>query len=144
MRFWVLRTVRPFASLIAVAVSAWAFYRIGPVEIGRVELIAGTLATVAGTLFGLVLASASLLISAGDKRLIANMRITGHFKVLCRHMFWAAGLWGTVMLVALVAMLWEESTFRALVSVAAGLSVLALISIGWLLRRLAIVLYHLN
>jgi len=114
----------------------------GPVEFERIQAIAGTLATLAGTLFGLVLTSASLLLSGTGKRLIANMQITGHFQHLVRALIIASLFWLCSMFACLVVLFVQPGNAHILLSIAAALSVLSLlitISAG---RKMAYVLLY--
>lgn len=143
-RSWATRMKRLLASAGLVLVAALAFHLRGPAELAHLQVLAGTLATVAGTLFGLVLASASVLISVQERTLVANMRITGHYRVLCRHMLIVASLWCAVMVISLASMLGDASIFRVATSLAVGLALLAALGMAWLLRRLHTVLTHLG
>jgi len=103
-------------------------YVYGPVEFERIQAIASTLATLAGTLFGLILTAASLLLSGMGKRLIANMRITGHFQYLVRALITAAVFWLCSMFACLIVLFVQLDNSRAFLSLAISLSMLSLLS----------------
>jgi len=100
----------------------------GPSEFERIQAIASTLATLAGTLFGLILTAASLLLSGMGKRLIANMRITGHFQRLVWALIMASACWLFSMFACLAVLFVQSNNSRTFLSLAISLSVLSLLA----------------
>lgn len=109
---------------LAAGVLSFAY---GPGNQSQLQTIAGTLATVAGTLFGMVLTAGSLLASGGRRRLLDNMRVTGHFRVLVRHLLAVAFLWFiTMSLCAAALFASNDGILRPVLCGAIGLAATAL------------------
>jgi len=106
----------------------------------RVATVASALAGLAGAMFGTVFAAASLLISGGSKRLIQNMRMTGHLRHLSGEMLLCAALWFVTAVLCMLSLLPDGAAGRALLSAGVAATILALLAIIAVGRKMALVL----
>lgn len=81
--------------------------------------IIGVLLTLSGTLLGFIFASLSIMTAMMDKRLVQNMKKTGHYQVLLSELFYSAGTFLLVMLVTLATLFFPSGwlTYSLIVSV---------------------------
>jgi len=100
------------------------------------------LATLAGTLFGLILTAASLLLSGMGKRLIANMWVTGHFQHLVRGLIMTSLFWLCSMFACLAVLFVQPDCSRVFLSLAVAMSMLSLLSTISVGRKMAYVLLY--
>lgn len=134
---------RSVSCLLGILAAAW-FYMSAPDESGRIDGIAGVFATLGGTVFGLILAAGSILISGANTRLLYNLRLTGHLARIVANLRTAALLWGAQLVLCVVALLLDPALSRALVALAVGtlvLAVLATLAVG---RQMALLLANWN
>lgn len=124
MRYWV-RLAAVSVSVAAAIAAAWGVWRpADAVDPARMQAFAGAVASVAGSLFGFVLAAMSILI-ASDRLLIRNMHVTGHFRRLHGNMVWSAGLLGATFLLALAVIVLPSNTTMWAARLTTGVAVLA-------------------
>lgn len=108
-----------------------------------VHATAGVFATISATLLGFLIAALSILVSVGDKTLVANMKRTGHYKVLMDNLFWTAAWLSLAMILALATLFF--SCLQAYIMLATiGVFVLGLSSLGIAGYRFYRVVEHLN
>lgn len=105
----------------------------------RHMLVAGALLVLAGSVLGGLVAALALLVSSLGSRLIANMGLTGHLRVLAAHLRLTCCLWLGVALFALVALL---TGLPVLAKGSYGLGAWALLETATVAARLARVLSH--
>lgn len=124
MRFWA-RLTGVLTSAVAAAAAAWFIWRPADgIDAARIQAFAGAVASIAGSLFGFVLAAGSILI-ASDRLLIRNMHVTGHFARLYDNMRWAALLLGATFLLALALIVLPAAWSPWLARLTAGMGTLA-------------------
>lgn len=131
-------------SVVAAIAAAWFIWRPeDALDPTRMQAFAGAVASVAGSLFGFVLAAMSILISS-DRLLIRNMRKTGHYRRLHNNMVWSALILGITFLFAIAVIVlpigWLFWTSR----VAAGVAVLAGCMTAFAGRRFMLVINTLG
>lgn len=122
-----------FAGLMCYVSDDWLYT-------SRVVVVAGALAGFAGAMFGTVFAAASLLISGGNKRLIHNMRMTGHLQRLSGELLTSAILWLLAALLCVLALLFDAEASRAIFSAGVATTLLALLATVAVGRKMALVL----
>lgn len=88
------------------------------------QAFAGAVASVAGSLFGFVIAAMSILISS-DRLLIRNMHVTGHFQRLHANMLWAAAMLGVTFLLALGLIVLPNAWMAWTARIVTGVAILA-------------------
>ena len=113
------------AGIAALLGLALFFY--GDYEAGRLHALADTLATVSGVLFGFLLTAVAMLISLPERRLVANMRRTGHFGVLLKGTLRACGVHFCGLIFALIAVFADGRPLEALVSLALAAEAFAIL-----------------
>src|SRR4051812_44648340 len=101
---WVSRT-KVCVSFVAVVFAAYVSW-LGIAAIGYdpVRTIAGTLASIAATMVGFVVAAASILLSVGRSTLVSNMRKTGHYDVLVTEFVRTVVIFLLSMMILIVAL----------------------------------------
>ena len=120
-RFWVAASF----SVAAAVAAGWFIWRPeDAADPARMQAFAGAVASVAGSLFGFVLAAMSILISS-DRVLIRNMRVTGHFARLHRNMLWSAAWLGATFVLALGLIVLPPAWMPWLARCTAAVAVLA-------------------
>ena len=104
----------------------------------QVSNIAGTFAAVSGTLMGFLVAALSILTSLIHRRLIENMRKTGHWDYLLRRIYKAASAFLVVLVLSLMVLFIMGPWKHWLMVTASGLMLLAiwqLVSAGKTLQK---------
>ena len=113
---------------VGVAVAAASVFAIcANHEPARVYNLANALATVSGVLFGFLLTAIAMLASLPERRLIENMRRTGHYRVLMRGAFLASGVHFCALVVSLFALFTEGRVAVGALTVAIGIETYAIL-----------------
>lgn len=112
-------------SLIVAVAAAWFVWQPhDAVDPARMQAFAGAIASVAGSLFGFVLAAMSILVSS-DRLLIRNMHKTGHYRRLHQDMVRAAALLCVTFLCAVGMVVLPAGWLFWTARVTTGIAVLA-------------------
>lgn len=130
-------------ALVAIACALTFFYA-GSYDAARLYSLANALATVSGVLFGFLLTAIAMISSLPERRLVQNMRITGHYRVLVRGTLRACGAHFFAMVVALVAIFSQGEIVALLVSISIALAAFAILRTMQAGRRFWIVLEALE
>ncbi|HDS1797561.1 TPA: hypothetical protein QEM76_000195 [Pseudomonas putida] len=72
---------------LGAALVAYSFYRWPGVDTAQLYSASGVIAGVCATLLGFLVTAVAIVTALVDKTLIANMRKTGHYRVLMRDTF---------------------------------------------------------
>lgn len=116
-----------YVAEIAIAlVCGLAFFLFADYDPARLLSLANTLATVAGVLFGFLLTAIAMMVSLPERRLVANMRLTGHYSVLMRGTLRACGVHFVALIVSLVAVFSVGVFLEVAVSLALAVEALAI------------------
>lgn len=86
------------AAICAYLVSESAIYRADE----DLTAIAGTFASVAGTLLGFTIAALSILLAVSEKQLIVNLRKIGHYDAILHDLYFTAAGYLTAMTIGSV------------------------------------------
>lgn len=116
--------MRWISAIVAVAVGA-AAYRYAPdptITRGFLSAVAG----IAATLLGFIVAALSILTAVLNRRLIINLRKTGHYDDLVSELFHAAVAFLVAMISALVSMLIPDAFLPVMIGIVASCSSYAL------------------
>lgn len=143
MRFWVHLAGVLISAAAAVAAAWFIWTPADATNAARLQTFAGGVASVAGSLFGFVLAAMSILI-ASDRLLIRNMHETGHFARLHNNMLWAAGLLAATFLLALGLIVLPGAWMAWMSRLTAGVAVLAACATAFAGRRFLLVVSTLS
>lgn len=73
--------------ILAALVAALACYALTELDANAMRTLAATLASIAATMVGFVLAAVSILWSSRDRTLISNMQKTGHYTELVNELY---------------------------------------------------------
>lgn len=103
------------------------FLLLGTYDEARLYGLANTLATVGGVLFGFLLTAIAILVSLPERRLVANMRLTGHYGVLIKGTLRACGTHFCALTVALLAVFSEGRAIACVVTIALVVEVFAIL-----------------
>lgn len=143
MRALASPVVRRSASIIlALFLGAQCYFNESWMNAPRVAVVAGALAGFAGAMFGTIFAAASLLVSGGDRRLIHNMRMTGHLRHLSIEVLVCSMLWLSVAVLCVLALLFDGNASRMILSAAVAVTVLGLLVVVAVGRKMALVLRY--
>lgn len=104
-----------------------AFLLLASYDDARLYSLANTLATVGGVLFGFLLTAIAILVSLPERRLVANMRLTGHYGVLMKGTLRACGAHFVALAVALMAVFSEGAALAHIVAIALAIEVFAIL-----------------
>jgi hypothetical protein len=139
------RRALPVVLLVASPVAAfYAHEALAPRSHADVLSICGTLASIAGTLLGFVIAALSILTAVMDRKLVVNLRLTGHFERMLKGLYLAAVLFMVVLSAALVSLFLPEVYARiggAISAVAQANGLVALAASG---RQFYLTVVHLK
>jgi hypothetical protein len=113
-------------------------------DVARLYNLANTLATVSGVLFGFLLTAIAMMISLPDRRLIANMRLTGHYRVLMKGTLRACGAHFAALAISLLAAFSEGRFLEWAVMLALSVEVFAILRTAQAGRRFWLVLEALE
>lgn len=121
--------------LVISAFAAWKFWELGlPMPAADLSDIAGVAAGVSGTLLGFLITAVALLTSVMDRKLVANMRMTGHYQRLVKETFHTCIMLLCVLVVSVVSMFLSACNMQIAFVVLAFFSLLSLIYLvetGW-------------
>lgn len=108
--------------------ASWVLWHYGlPMEPADLKGIAGVLAGVSGTLLGFLITAVALLTSVMDRKLVANMRITGHYQRLVKETFYTCIMLLCVLVVSIVSMFLDACSMQVAFALLAFFSVLSFI-----------------
>lgn len=93
----------------------------------RVYALANALATVSGVLFGFLLTAIAMLASLPERRLIENMRRTGHYRALMGGTFAACGVHFSALVASLLALFSQGLASVCLLTMAIALETFAIL-----------------
>ena len=133
--------------ILSAALSATTWWLLGKypsVDDNVLRTVAGTYASVAVTMLGFMLAMLAILVSVADRKLIRNMNKTGHFTLLLKRIYWAAGYYGATMLLSMTSLFLAGASLHIAGAVCSGLMVGATASLIHAMRKLWLVLTLLN
>lgn len=98
--------------------------------------IAAVMAGIGGTLFGFLITSLSILTAVLERKLMINLRKTGHYQVLVKELFLASIYFLFVLVVSLICLFLKTPLLTYSVSLSVGTFIAAIAS-------LAVASYHL-
>lgn len=136
--------VRFVAEAIFALACGLAFLLCANYDPARLYSLANTLATVAGVLFGFLLTAIAMMVSLPERRLVANMRLTGHYGVLMKGTLRACGFHFMALAIALFAIFAEGKLLAYAVAIALAVEVFAMLRTFQSGRRFWIVLEALE
>lgn len=113
--------IHSFSLALGIVMGAGAWFIAPEVEVLRTFL--GVLAGVAVTLLGFLVAALSILVAVMDRRLIVNLRKTGHYDQLLFDIMYSALAFLATLILALAAILAPD----AWVATAAALTITSLV-----------------
>lgn len=130
-----------YVAEIALALACGlAFYFFANYDDARLYSLANTLATVGGVLFGFLLTAIAMMVSLPERRLVANMRLTGHYSVLMKGTLRACGYHFAALIVSLLAVFSAGWFLEVAVSVALSVEAFAILRTAHAGRRFWLVL----
>lgn len=133
--------VARYIAEIAIALACGlAFYFFADYDAARLYSLASTLATVGGVLFGFLLTAIAMMVSLPERRLVANMRLTGHYSVLMKGTLRACGVHFSALIVSLVAVFSAGWFLEVAVSLALSVETFAILRTAQAGRRFWLVL----
>lgn len=121
-----------------------AFFLYAGYDDARLYSLANTLATVSGVLFGFLLTAIAMMVSLPERRLVTNMRLTGHYKVLMKGTLRACGVHFSALAISLLAVFSEGWFLEWAVSAALSVEVFAILRTAQAGRRFWLVLEALE
>ncbi len=89
----------------------------------RLNFISGTMASIGGTLFGFMVTSLSILSAVIDRRLVVNMKKTGHYDQLVRELFYASIVLLLVLVTSLICLFLKAPVLIYMASFSIGFMV---------------------
>ena len=98
------------SSVLSLIVTAVAWQVVPSLALNQIQPIASTAATVAGILFGFVLASVTLLATARDNTLVRNTQLTGYLPGLVRRLHETMGWLLSVCIIFLAVLFIPEKS----------------------------------
>lgn len=122
-----MANVRSVVEIGIAVVAAAVFARYASHEPARVYDLSNALATVSGVLFGFLLTAIAMLASLPERRLIENMRRTGHYKVLMRGAFLACAVHFAALITSLLALFTEGGIAAGVLTAAIGIETYAIL-----------------
>jgi hypothetical protein len=105
-----------FSLLLALLIT-WLAYRSGTIAAFTVDYkrsTAGSIASIAATMLGFLIAALAILASIAGQRLVRNMQRTGHYTKLLKLFFWSATAYLVTLIVATSALVLPPATVPAL------------------------------
>lgn len=131
-------------ALIALA-AAGCYWRFGhPMELERLNMIAGVLAGVSGTLLGFLITAVALLTSVMDRTLMVNMKATGHYQRLVKETFHTCFMLLVVLMISVGSLLLNEHAVQCLFIALMFFSVLACLYMIEAGQRFSVVITSLS
>lgn len=126
-----------------VTLYCWQLSPFNGLEADDLRSASSTVAQIAATMLGFMIAALSILATITNTVLVQNMQKTGHFLFLLRRMYFAAISYGLTMLVALMGVIANEIPVWAILTVIflVSLSTALLVDFGY---RFWMVLTHLR
>lgn len=121
-----------------------AFYLFAKYDAARLYSLANTLATVSGVLFGFLLTAIAMMVSLPDRKLVANMRLTGHYGVLVRGALQTCGFHFLALSVSLLSIFLEGRALAIVVGIALVCEVFAILRTFQSGRRFWVILEALD
>ncbi|WP_200253949.1 hypothetical protein [Thiococcus pfennigii] len=118
-----------FWLLFCVALALLALYGLDSRKQVDLISVSSTFATVSATLFGFIVAGLSVLSSLMDKKLLKNMRRTGHFGVLLRELYYAAMMFLGVLITSLITFFVDEKLLKIGISASVFLMSLGVVTL---------------
>jgi len=128
---------------LAIGVAAGLSAYMGLLGYEDIRLTATTLVAVSGTLAGFLMTAMSVLISASDRRFMENLKKTGHYEQLFRLLIRSTALWLCVIVVGMAGHFLAGDLQAAVVAVAAGLMMYAMITFAYAGTRFSKVMVQL-
>lgn len=119
--------IRYIAEAVVALGGATAFALFATREADRLYDLSNALATVSGVLFGFLLAAVAILASLPDRRLVINIRRTGHYGALMRGAFLACGAHFAALVVSLLALFSEGAVVQWLLCTAIAAEIFAVL-----------------
>lgn len=117
--------VRRFVSLGVAAAGGVLYYQMNPTA-ERAQVLAGGLLGLGGTTIGLLVAGLMLLVAGRGTRLVSNMALSGHLRVLARRIAVACIAWVACILTALSVLVSPDKASVLLTSIASALALWAM------------------
>lgn len=139
-----MQTLRLFELALAAAAGYGVWYLTSAHTVGALHEIASAFAAVAGTLLGFAIAALSILTAVVDRRLVVNLRKTGHYSRLLSELYYSATGFLVALLAALVCLFLSGLPLHVGVATMTAAMVFAtalLVSAG---RKFAMVMEHLT
>ncbi len=133
-----LKAILPVLGGLAV----WYFMVDAPAD--KLRNIAGTFAAVAGTLMGFMIAALSILTAMVNRRLIANLRQTGHYNRLLHELFLASAAYLVTLILALVSLFLSDAWVLQSVALATAAMIAATVLFVFAGHKFTLVMKHLH
>lgn len=121
---------------IAVGVLCSSLYFLFDPATQRNHAVASALMGLGGTTIGLLVAALTLLVAGRGTRLISNLALTGHLRVLGQRIALSSAAWFACILSAFSALVLPDAGSAALVTFAIGLAAAAATETGWVVRQM--------
>lgn len=100
-----MRRAMPWINAALSIGAGWAVcYFMGGTSASDLRSIASTFAGIAGTLLGFMIAALSILTAVMDRRLVANLRKTGHYDRLLHELYMASAMYLVALVLSLVTL----------------------------------------
>lgn len=122
-----MASVRSVVEIGTAVAAAEVFALYASHEPARIYDLANALATVSGVLFGFLLTAIAMLASLPERRLVENMRRTGHYRVLMRGAFLACAVHFSALIAALLALFTEGVVATSALTMAIGIETYAIL-----------------
>lgn len=132
---------------VAVAIAAapacwWVFGQVEALTEAHLRNVVTVFTSVSVTMLGFTLAMLAVLVSISSTRIVRNMNRTGHYDLIVLRLFISAGMFGAVLVSALVCLFLFGQPFVVGVAISSGFMVGACVAMTistykfWLLLKL--------
>jgi hypothetical protein len=121
-----VRWTRLFPKIVLAGLVAFCFWKWSAASSSQLYAAGGVVAGVCATLLGFMIAAVAIITALVEKTLIANMRKTGHFRVLMRDTFLTCGFMLATMAVSCIALVVNDSLLKPVGTAIAFLLTLSL------------------
>lgn len=132
-----MKTLLPKSALSAGV--AYAFYELPGVADSQLYNASGVIAGVCATLLGFLVTAIAIIVALVDKKLITNMRKTGHYSVLMRDAFVTCACLLLTLAASSTALVIHSDWLKITCTIIAFLLVLSLLCAYQSGRRFAVV-----
>lgn len=116
---------RWLSAAVALAMGFAVWHLMSDRVSGDLRETAGTLAAVSVTLLGFLIAALTILTTLLDRRLVVNMRKTGHFQQLTSDIYWTAASYFAATVLAVATTFVVDGYVLSVLALSTGLAVYA-------------------